>query len=796
MEGISDERLIAVGGSSSVYRAKQTDLDREVAVKVLHAGSPPIRRRFDKERKALGRLSEHRGVLTVYGSGYTDDGKPYLITPYIPGGTLQDRIESSGPIPWSEACWIIASAAEAIQAGHDMGVVHRDIKPSNILIDSSGSPVVADFGIAHLVDMSHGLTVGATFTPNYAAPESLSGSEVSKSVDVYGLGATLFALIEGRPPFSTDSNDLVELADRISLEPAPRVNESVPAEVAEMIGSCLAKAPADRPPSAQSLVAELNRHLENGSTVASSPVLSRRPRSAAYAVAGITAGIAALIGFIWWNPAASEPTSTSEPVPTTTVAAVVATPSTTAVPRTSTSVASEPTTTVSAAPDYELQVIPIGGAPSTPVLHSGRVWLVRENEDGSGTLLRVDAASGAVMDTIPVGRYPRGPVATADHVWVFNVGDGTLSQVDAGSASVIATIALTDGVEPIVDVGGLQIEAPIEASGAIWVPLADRSAVARVASDGSVSNVALTVKTVGKLFSDGMDVWAPGDSLCFSSQTERVNEQFADVPIHTTCSTFTRINGASGEVVEPVLVSSDEEAYVYGRNDLIPVVECQVENPSVCRRADRRAGDLYEIERDADLERMRSAPNSLDTRGLHPGLVDPAGVVWYPTGMFHYGFSSLLRWDESSIRGQYFCGGDASGHHRGAVTDDVLWLTVPEDGWVCAMGLPAQPSDFVCNADGEGCVQYELNTLWYQSLQPPLEYEDATEPIPTGSGDSVWVSHPSAGTITLVSFDPMSGPTETLSIEVGVGAMAPLVADDGTVWVPSGGRLTALRPSN
>lgn len=794
MEGITDARLVASGGSGAVYRAREVDLDRDVAVKILHSDSEAIRRRFEKERKALGRLSEHPRILTVYSSGFSDDGRPYLITPYLPGGTLQDRLDSYGPFQWKEACRIVAMVAEAVQAGHDMGVIHRDIKPSNILIDPKSEPVVADFGVAHLVDLSHGQTVSTTFTPSYAAPESLFNSPVDRPVDIYGLGATLFALIEGGPPFRARSGDLIDLAERIALEPAPPLQAAVPAAVSDLVASALAKAPEDRPKSATAFAQVLGQAMRHSATPTSlvAPRDERRRGVLLAAVAGAFVILGAVAGLAAWLSGGFDPSETSSEVESAADTTLTPTQAPTTEPDTTSTTSPTPATTTIETPSYQSQVIPVGGTPSTPILHGGYVWVVRENEDSSGTLLRVNAASGAVMDTIAVGPHPRGPVPTEDSIWVFSVGDGTLTTVDAESASVVDTFQLADGAEPILDLGGLQLEVPIVASDAVWVPLVDTSQVARVEANGRVSRTSLDVKTLGRLFTDGADVWVPGDALCFSSEADLIDARFPEIPAPVTCQTVTRIDGSTGAVLDQQLISVFDDEYIYHFDDVIPVVACQVENPDVCLEAEAQGSQIYETQRSALLDGIRTFPVNLSGNGLHPGIVD-GETLWVPTD--RYGVVSLMSWDGKNNTGQHFCASDPVGHYRGVRSGEVLWLTVPEGGWVCAMALPALPSDEVCDIAGDNCVRFDdVDTALYPAQHPPMAFTDISEPVAAPDGGGVWVAQPSDGAVTLLVYDKEDGVVPVVSLDVGVGATAPLVTDDGTVWAPSAGRITALRP--
>lgn len=244
--GIEHLELVAGGGFATVYRGWQPAFNRWVAVKLLTGqhGSSPVYR-FDQEARALGSLSEHPHVVPVYQAGEID-GCPYLVMPYLAGGSLQERLVA-GPVAAPEAVATGQAVADALAEAHRRGILHRDIKPANILFTAFGVPQLADFGVARLSDST--LTGGLlAVTVSYAAPEVLSGERATPLSDVYSLGATLYAALRGAPPFAgLDGEVAVAQAMRVVNEqPAPLASSGVAGPIVEVVERAMAKDPGQR----------------------------------------------------------------------------------------------------------------------------------------------------------------------------------------------------------------------------------------------------------------------------------------------------------------------------------------------------------------------------------------------------------------------------------------------------------------------------------------------------------------------------------------------------------------------
>lgn len=310
--GYELQEEIARGGMGIVYRAYQKSLDRVVALKTVLAGklaSEDAIRLFHSEAKAAGRLN-HPGIVPVYDVGECH-GFHYFSMPLIKGVSLGDRV-ARGPIDPDEAARYIKSAAETIQFAHDHDIVHRDLKPGNILINADGRPMVTDFGIARRIDDRHapGEAHSLAGTAEYMPPEQASGKPTGPLSDVYSLGATLYCLLTGRPPFQA-SNALDTLLAVIESEPVPprRLNERIPRDIDLICLKCIEKRPQDRYQSAQELADELERFLE-GQPVLVHPVgnigtfirwTRRKPRNAALATGLVVCFTAALAVSVYYN---------------------------------------------------------------------------------------------------------------------------------------------------------------------------------------------------------------------------------------------------------------------------------------------------------------------------------------------------------------------------------------------------------------------------------------------------------------------------------------------------------------
>jgi eukaryotic-like serine/threonine-protein kinase len=258
------EELVGTGGMSSVYRAKDRLLERNVALKILHdsfRADEHTVERFRREARAVAQLS-HPNIVTVIDRG-EDGHRQYIVFEYVEGDNLKQLLERGGRLPVRRALELATQIGRALAFAHAAGLVHRDVKPQNVLLNGDGQAKVTDFGIARSVDLDSVTQSGTVMgTSNYIAPEQASGGDVDPQTDVYSLGVVLFELLTGRVPFTGES--FVAVAMRHVNEPPPSVLElrpEAPLRVANAVDRALAKDPADRFASMDDFVAELEACL-------------------------------------------------------------------------------------------------------------------------------------------------------------------------------------------------------------------------------------------------------------------------------------------------------------------------------------------------------------------------------------------------------------------------------------------------------------------------------------------------------------------------------------------------------
>ena len=309
------EELVGTGGMSSVYRAHDTLLERNVALKVLHdqyTADDEFVERFKREARAVAQLS-HPNIVTVIDRG-EDDGCQYIVFEYIHGENLKELVVRKGRLSVRAALELASQVARGLAFAHQQGVVHRDVKPQNVLLNGDGQAKVTDFGIARTLTVDGVTQTGTVMgTSNYIAPEQASGQPVDVQTDVYSLGVVLYELLAGDVPFPGDN--FVSVALKHVNEPPPNLLElrkDVPLRVAAAVDRALEKDPAARFPTMDAFAAELEACLlaldspgdvDAGATiVAGEPVAARPPRRrkqvSRWAVGSVLLGMLALAAVI------------------------------------------------------------------------------------------------------------------------------------------------------------------------------------------------------------------------------------------------------------------------------------------------------------------------------------------------------------------------------------------------------------------------------------------------------------------------------------------------------------------
>lgn len=290
--------LIGAGGMSDVFTAKDTRLNREVAVKVLRSDlnrEQTFVTRFRKEALAAAGLS-HPGIVAVYDSGETP--APYIVMELLQGKTLRELI--NGPIDPKTAIQITEGILQALSYSHANGIVHRDIKPGNIMITDQGDVKVMDFGIARALD-DVSATMTATWnvvgTAQYLSPEQASGETADARSDLYSVGVVLYEMLTGRPPFTGDTPVSIALQHLSNDFIAPsKINSALDEQFDHFLSVVMAKNPDNRYQDANSMLADLHR-IKTGQTITTEIVRVRKKKNRTWQiVAGVLASVLVVVG--------------------------------------------------------------------------------------------------------------------------------------------------------------------------------------------------------------------------------------------------------------------------------------------------------------------------------------------------------------------------------------------------------------------------------------------------------------------------------------------------------------------
>ncbi len=475
---------IGRGGMAVVYRARDPNFNRDVAIKVLPREllhDPNFKARFQREAQTIAGL-EHPAIVPVHDFG-EEDGQPFLVMRYMPGGSLADRLKL-GPVGLTEALRIVGQLAPALDRAHQAGIVHRDLKPANILFDREDNAYIADFGLAKIANTDVNLSATAVYgTPAYMSPEQAKGvKEIDGRADLYALGVVAYQMLAGRVPYEADTP--IALALKHVMEPAPRLRDArpdLPEQADRVLQRAMAKDPRDRFATASHLHAALVASLQTSpqrptGTDPDAPTIPEFPASAATPVkaqtvpppgpanrtllwlAGcvvvglilVVGGAAALGGGLLVSRGLfAGATATTRPATATAVAEAPATPTTATLPPTATL---RPTTPAVAT------ATPAAAARLAPSLAGLRVIgqaafdaeaglaYVLAYPSGSAelSLLAIDLQERVALWQQPIGEY-RTDLRFAAGPGVLALADGrSLTAFDARTGAVRWRAALSD----------------------------------------------------------------------------------------------------------------------------------------------------------------------------------------------------------------------------------------------------------------------------------------------------------------------------------------------------------------
>lgn len=395
------------GDATAVYRAFDTQANREVVVKVFAleptgdtARDLSIKAHFRRELKMIASL-EHPAIVPVYDVG-EQDGNPYFVTRYMPNGSLNRVIASKGKLSLQETAEIIERIAPALDTAHKLNIIHRDIKPDNILFDFDMHPYISDFGVAKPDKTDNPESEGIVGTPGYMSPEQMDDGDVDERTDVYSMGVVICQMLSGKPPLGSEAGESSEKKKHVKHEIPNILSEvpELPPEMDEFVKIALAENKQHRYVTIMDLARALNRAAfgEDRTSTASNRSSQRTPVRTA--LTWIIGSVALLIAFFWmFARGGNIPFLAFAPTPTVNLPQ-----SETAVPATETFTPIPPSATNTFEPTATLLPIPVntfpGGADQIAILSGNQIYLM--NIDGSGLVqVRTENAPKSNLQWIP-----------------------------------------------------------------------------------------------------------------------------------------------------------------------------------------------------------------------------------------------------------------------------------------------------------------------------------------------------------------------------------------------------------
>jgi len=313
--GYSIQETLGRGGMGAVFRARQDRLHRDVALKILsprYAADTEFVRQFHREAQAAAALN-HPNVVTVYDVGEAG-GTHFLAMEYMDNESLEELLNREGRLAWKSVAELLLGAARGLVYAESRGIVHRDIKPSNLMLNSAGQIKIADLGLAQHGDDDSG--DGRVFgTPHFMPPEQIRGDTVDRRSDIYSLGATGYRLLSGYTPFEgVNSREILRAVLKEDFEPLSAHVSGVPTELTDLIERMIAREPADRPQSAESVVSHLEAALSGRAAPAAPKVVSSaKPKSKSGLITVVLLAAGAAAGWKIWQGGAA-PTPAPEPL--------------------------------------------------------------------------------------------------------------------------------------------------------------------------------------------------------------------------------------------------------------------------------------------------------------------------------------------------------------------------------------------------------------------------------------------------------------------------------------------------